>query len=215
MVPLVIAALAVTVWAAPAHGGLETSDDELISQGSVLTQADVPAGFEQFADDDAPEPDRGASCKAVTRASEALNAAPNTEASFAQGRDALINNQVSVFEDARQAKAAFVAYANKKAPRCFRDGFEETYAARLSESGKVDVTVDRYQPDLGDTSVGYEVEIALSDQGESQTLFANLEVVRVGRAIDAFAFISADEPLSSDDIVSMTEAGVTRLEDAL
>jgi hypothetical protein len=79
----------------------------------------------------------------------------------------------------------------------------------------VQVTVDRYGPDLGDTAVGYEVEIVLSDQGQQETLFVNLEVVRVGRAIDAFAFLNSGVPLASDDIVAMTDTGVERLEAAL
>ena len=42
---VLLASTAVLVLAIPAHAGLETSEDELISMGSVLTQADVPAGF--------------------------------------------------------------------------------------------------------------------------------------------------------------------------
>jgi hypothetical protein len=216
LIPAVLALLPPVLLAGTATAGLETSADQDITDQSVLTSSDVPLGFEAFADADGDDVQRGAKCKVVTRASKQLNRAPNTEASFAQGRTALINNQVSVFETPKEAKAAYAAYAGKKAPACFERGFEESYAAQLDDpEAEVQVTLDRYGPDLGDAAVGYELQIDLSAGGQQQTLFANLEVVRVGRAIDAFAFINSGEALSSDDIVAMTDAGVGRLEASL
>ena len=73
----------------------------------------------------------------------------------------------------------------------------------------------RYDPDLGDQAVGYEIEIEASADGQTESYFVDLQVVRVGRAIDAFGFFNSSGPPPSDDVVAMTETGVDRLAAAL
>ena len=78
------------------------------------------------------------------------------------------------------------------------------------------MTLDRYEPDLGDESTGYEMEIGIaSADGDTAVLYVNLEIARVGRAIDAFGFIQESELFASDAIVAMTDAGMERLEQNL
>jgi hypothetical protein len=200
----------------PSAGAGSSSDDQQIAEDSALTTADVPTGFVQGPAGDDDPPARGPECAFITKAAKALNRVPNREVSFRQGQGSLINNQVSVFESPKAAKAAFTAYAGKKAPACFEQGFEESYAAQLDDpNAEVEVTLDRYQPDLGDTSAGYELEIGIAAQGDTTVLYVNLEIARVGRAINAFGFIKELELFASDDIVSVTDAGMGRLEQAL
>ena len=210
-------ALPLVVLFLPSPAGAATSsDDQQIAEDSALTSADVPTGFVQGPAGVDDPPARSAKCRFLTRAAKTLNRAPNREVSFRQGEASLINNQVSVFDDPQAAKVTFAAYAGRKAPACFEQGFEESYAAQLDDpNAEVEVTLDRYRPDLGDASAGYELEIGIAAEGETQVLYVNLEIARVGRAIDAFGFVNANELFPSDDIVSVTDAGMERLDQAL
>ena len=207
--------LVVLLVASTASAG-STSDDQQIADDSALTVEDVPTGFVQGPAGADESPSRSPECSFLTKAAKALNRVPNREVAFRQGQSSLINNQVSVFDSPKAAKAAFAAYAGKKAQACFEQGFEESYVKQLDDpNAEVEVTIDRYQPDLGDASVGYELEVGIAAKGETQVLYVNLEIARVGRAVDAFGFINANELFASDDIVSVTDAGMERLEQAL
>lgn len=207
--------LVVVLIASPAGAGTR-SDDQQIADDSALASTDVPTGFVQGPAGADESPTRSPECRFLTKAAKALNRAPNREVSFRQEQASLINNQVSVFDSPKAARAAFGAYASKKAAACFEQGFEESYAEQLDDpDAEVEATIDRYQPDLGDASAGYELEIGIASNGETQVLYVNLEIARLGRAIDAFGFVNANELFASDDIVSVTDAGMERLERAL
>ena len=212
-----VLALPLVVLLVPSIAGAGSSgDDQQIADDSALRSADVPTGFVQGPAGADELPSRSPECSFLTKAAKALNRAPNREVSFRQGEDSLINNQVSVFDSPREARAAFAAYAGKRAPACFEQGFEASYEEQLDDrDAEVEATIDRYQPDLGDASAGYELEIGIAAKGETQVLYVNLEIARLGRAIDAFGFVNANELFASDDIVSVTDAGMERLEQAL
>jgi hypothetical protein len=211
-----IAIAALVLLVPPAAGAGSRRDDQQIADDSAVTSEDVPAGFVQRPAGADESPTRSPECSSLTKAAKALNRAPNTEVSFRQGESSLINNQVSVFDSPGAAKAAFGAYAGKKASACFEQGFEDSYVEQLDDpDAEVEVTIDRYQPDLGDASAGYELEIGIAAKGETQVLYVNLEIARVGRAVDAFGFVKASELFASDDIVSVTDAGMERLDQAL
>lgn len=200
-------------------GAAGISSDREIAEGSVLAIDDVPAGFEETPSSDDSPPPGGAACKDIRRGTKALDRGDSSEVDFrspdtGNGR-AIINNKVAVFEKTKAAKAAFAAYDGSDNEECFAKTYEELFLEQLDDpDATVDVTVDRYGPDLGDAAVGYEVAIAVTSQGESDTFYLDIEVIRVGRAIDAFAFGNPSNALPSDDVVQMTETGVERLEAA-
>jgi hypothetical protein len=199
----------------PAPAGLG-SEDQDIADESVLTIDDVPTGFEIAQPDDEDEGAPGRACRSVRRGRDALNEAPNAEAEFRVESQAFINNKVAVFERAREARAAFRGYAGPATAECFERTYSEEFERQIgSPDAEVDVTVDRFEPDLGDDAVGYEIEIEASAEGESETFYVELQVVRVGRAVDGFAFFSTGRPPPSDDVVDMVETGVDRLTAAL
>jgi hypothetical protein len=213
---LVVLALAVP---APAGAG-DRAADQQIADDSVLTIDDVPSGFEETPADDEPDVQPGAVCKRIRAAAKAADAAPHAAAEFETPGDetgsALINNQVSVLTSPKQAKAVYAAFAAPKARQCFTTAYQRAFLEQIDDpSAEVQVTVDRFTPDLGDTAVGYEIVIEASAQGESRTFFANLQVIRDGRGLDAFGFFNSGSAPVSDDIDAMTREGVDRLEAAL
>jgi hypothetical protein len=201
-------------------GAADRAGDQRIADDSVLTIDDVPDGFKVSPDSDGPPP-AGAECKAIRKGRAALSAVPNAEGNFLNtppngSGSERISSKVSVFGKTKAAKAAFAGYAGDDSEACFERTYEELLLDELDiPDATVDVTVDRYEPDLGDDAVGYELEIALAAQGDSQTLFYDIEVTRVGRAVAGFAFLDTGEPFPSDEIVDMTDTSVERLEDAL
>ena len=211
---------AATVIAVPVPAAAGASSDAEIAEQAVLTIDDVPEGFEEQPVTDDEAPPSGRACKDIRRGRKLLDSAPNAEAEFRTPGDetggALINNKVTVFKSARGAKRAYAAYAGPQSAECFRLTYEEIFLEQLDDpDASVDISVDEYDPDLGDAAAGYEIEIQASAQGESKTFHIDIEVSRVGRAVDAFAFFNTGSPPPSDDVVTMTDAGVGRLESAL
>jgi hypothetical protein len=213
---LVVVALAVP---APAGAGNRAADQQ-IADDSVLTIDDVPNGFDQAPADDDRDPQTGAVCKRIRAAAKLVDAAPHREVQFATPGDetgsALIINQVSVMKSVKQAKAAYTAYAAPKARQCLTTAYERVFLDQINDpTAQVQVTADRFTPDLGDTAVGYEVVIEASAQDESEVFYVNQQVIRDGRGLDAFSFFNTGSAPPSDDVDAMTREGVEKLEAAL
>lgn len=212
---LVLASGAVVATPVAAGAGGRGADQDIATE-SVLTADDVPTGFAQAPAGSDETPSRGPKCKALTKAAKALNAAPNEEVAFRNSAKALINNQVSVFETPKAAKAAYAGYATKSTETCLEQGFEESYREQLDDpNAEVEVNVLRYEPDLGDASVGYDLEIGIAAGGDTGVLYGTLEVAQLGRAVSGYAFLQENELFASDTIVAVTAAGMARLEQAL
>ena len=156
----------------------------------------------------------------MRRGSDALDSASSKEVEFrtkaGDSGGALINNKVAVFSNVKGARGALAAYASPQAGECLRVTYEKVFRGQLHDpKATVDVKVDAYLPDLGDASTGYQVTIDASAQGQADTFYVDIEVIRVGRAVDAFGFFNSGSPPPSDDVTGMTKTGVDRLEKAL
>lgn len=218
--PALLVLSIVGLMATPTVATAGISSDQERADQSVLTIDDVPPGFSKDTSAEEDPAPRGADCKDIRRGGKALDAVPNKDVSFltpesTAGR-AVINNQVSVFETTKAAKRVYAAFSGPDSETCFESSYDDLFFERLGDPGAiVDVTVDRYEPDLGDAAVGYELEIAVTAGGQSQIFYVDLEVARVGRGIAAFAFVNPGSVPPSDDVVEMTETSVDRLEDAV
>ena len=218
-----VVAAALVVLAAPSGVGAAAnrSGDQQIADDGVLTTGDVPTQFHATTPNDTPDRPPGPACAGIRTAAKALDAAPHDEVQFettpdSAGNNALINNQVSVFASSKPAKAAYAPYAAKSAKACLETEFERVFLEQIGDpSAKVDVSAKRFVPGLGDASVGYRVKIDASAKGDSEAFYVDVEVVRTGRGVNAFGFFNSGSPPPSDDVVSMTETGVQRLENAL
>jgi len=218
---VVLASVALGALSVPAlAGAADRAADQQVADESVLTLADVPSGFDETTPDDSPDSPPGAACRAIRTAAKALDAAPHDEVQFeTPGNDsggALINNQVSVFATPKRAKAAYAPYAARSAKRCLETEYERIFLRQIDDpSAQVDVSAERFVPGDGDASTGYRVQIDASAQGDAETFYVEVEVVRVGRGIAAFGFFNTGSPPPSADVTDMTETCVARLESAL
>jgi hypothetical protein len=216
-----VAAVVIAVLIPASAGAASRAADQQIADDSVLTTDDVPTGFDETPATDEPDLKPGPACKAQRVAAKASDAVPHTEVEFrtpgdATGGGALVDNQVSVFGTAKKAKAAYAAYAASSARKCLTSTYERVFLDQIDDSSaRVHVTAERFKPDLGDASVGYDVVIQASARGDSATFYVDVQVVRVGRGLDAFGYFNTGSAPPSDDVDDMTQTGVAKLEDAL
>jgi hypothetical protein len=215
MSSVVIGALFVAALAAPA--GADGTDDQQIADDSTLTIEDVDAivgeGFSEEAPDDSEQGFDAPSCTAIRTAVKVVKKAPSAEVEFsaeAGAGFASIRNNVGVLSNAKRAKSVYSAYAGPKAADCLEAAFVEAYEAQNPDA-EVAVTVEEFEPDAGDASVGYEGQVSSGTSG----FYFEIQLVRVGRAVDRFFFVNTSSAPPSDDTVQLVDDGVTRLAENL
>jgi hypothetical protein len=213
--------IAVFVAMVPA-GATARSDDQQIADDSVLTIDDVPSVFKASKVDSSDDPAPGKACKDIRKARKAINAAPNGEVEFqtepgSQG-GAFINNKVAVFKSKKAARSAITSYSTRSTPDCFRKTYEDIFAKQLDDpKARVDVQVTQNinKTGLGDADLGYDMRIDASAGGQSQSFYVELELIRVGRAFDGFAFFNSGSRPPANDVADMIRTGVGKLEAGL
>jgi hypothetical protein len=215
-----MSALVIALTMSTNAGAADRSADQQVADDSVLTTEDVPTGFNETQADDSSDVEAGPACKAIRAAAKTADAGPHTEVEFRTPGDetgsALINNQVSVLSSAKRAKAVYAPYAASSAKRCLTSAYERIFLQEIKDtSARVRVTAERFTPDLGDAAVGYDVVIKASAKGDSETFYVQVEVVRVGRGLDAFGFFNTGSAPPSGDVDAMTSTGVDKLTAAL
>jgi hypothetical protein len=220
MSSVVITALFVVALAAPAGAGATSSgsgDDQQIADDSTLTIEDIDGvvgeGFTEEAPDDSEQDFDAPSCTAIRKAAKVLKKAPSTEVEFgAEAGEAFasINNNVGVLSSTKRAKSVYAAYAGSKAADCLQEAFAAAVEAQ-SPDAEVSVTVEEFEPDAGDASVGYEGQVSSGGGG----FYFEIQFVRVGRAVDGFFFVNSASAPPSDDTVQLVEDGVSRLTENL
>jgi hypothetical protein len=215
---VVITALLVVALAAPAGaGGAGSSDDQQIADDSTLTIDDIDGivgeGFTEETPDDAEQEFDAPSCGAIRKAAKVIKKAPSAEVEFgAEAGEAFasINNNVGVLSSTKRAKSVYAAYASPKAADCLQEAFGEAVEAQNPDA-EVSVTVEPFEPDAGDASVGYEGQVSSGTSG----FYFEIQFVRVGRAVDGFFFVNSSSAPPSDDTVQLVEDGVGRLKENL
>ncbi len=215
-----LALTAAAIVAVPLTAAATTASDQRIARDSVLRKSDVPSGFNRSTPSKDDQQYPSSACKSIRRGRDLLDSASSKEVEFrtksGDSGGALINNKVAVFSNVKGARAALAAYDSPQAGECLRATYEKVFRNELDDpKATVDVKVDGYLPELGDASTGYQVTIDASAKGESQTFYVDIELAQVGRAVDAFGFFNSGSPPPGDDVTTMTQTGVDRLEQSL
>jgi hypothetical protein len=209
---LLLATVLAVAFAVPAGAG--SADAEQIADDAALTLDDVPDGFTEETPDDEDQEFDAPSCTAIRKAAKLIDKAPNAETEFgAESGEAFANisNKVAVLTNVKRAKAVFAAYAGSKTADCLEEAYAAAFAARDPDA-EVSVTVEEFDPDAGDSAVGYAGQVST---GTGDGFYYEMVFVRVGRAVDGFFFVNTTSPPPSDDTVVMVETGVSRLSDSL
>jgi len=201
----------------PKHGA-----DLAIAKGSVLVIADFPSGWRtQRASskdlDQAYAETRQCKSFVKTRAKARSNNAHADAPEFAQGDQMYVDNTVFVFADDQAAtKAAIQTFSSDDYKSCLTAALKKTIEARLNkrnvhfEDVKVDVG-DLSADQVGDATAAQQAVVTVTQRnGLQTTLYADLEEIRVGRAVALFGFQNAYSSFP-DLKTSLIDAVITRL----
>jgi hypothetical protein len=190
-------------WVAPALAG--SSDDQDIADASVLTEDDV---FFYGLNETEPEPDeppKGAVCKGIRASEAAADDAPNAEAAFSDAIGTLVENQVSVFETVKQAKAAMAPYLQAKAIRCAERSLEASLQENLEPGSSYEFNGEPELIPIGDEGMVLPILVTITDpDGAVSDRVLELGAFRVGRALATMSTLNTDEPFpGSEDLASL------------
>jgi hypothetical protein len=185
----VLSAGLVTGTASAAVGG---TDDEEIAEASILTEADVAEyGLEEGAvgRDDLPNTPECKKLRALDKTSKRLGNAASQFFSEATGAGAY--NKAVVFPSVAKARAAYATLTSDDGSACLAANLDDTIEARF---GDYDVEGGSFDPELGDSSVVYGFDLAVTDpDGNSSNIYLSIGLVRVGRALAQFQFQGVNE----------------------
>ncbi|HSO95145.1 MAG TPA: hypothetical protein VLV81_03805 [Acidimicrobiia bacterium] len=189
----------------PRAGAAVSARDRAILAAGVVQRADVPAGWvsqKQTVGSGA----RYKGIPACKSFATVLNAttltvphrlSPEFSDPASATRTTLAANTAYAFHDATAAGRYLDAYRAARVAACLTQALQPAVKGSVpGASPTVSVVPLTDLAGLGDDAVGYRLTVTASSQGTSQTLYADIVDVRVGRAVLGFTFqnLGADLP---------------------
>jgi hypothetical protein len=191
-------------WALPALAG--SSDDQDIADSSVLTESDVTDdGLSEDAPSDDPPPS-GAVCKTIRAAEKAADRAPNASTAFADTDGTVqVEDQVTVFKNAKAAKVAAAAYTGSKAAGCLEKVLEDGLQQNLPAGSSYEFNGNPEDIPIGDGGTVFQVLVTITDpDGAVTEQYVEVGTFRVGRGFVNMSVISTGEPFpASEDLATL------------
>jgi hypothetical protein len=211
------------VSAASAKPNPKRQTDQAIAKGSVLVIGDFPSGWRtQRASNKAADEAQAQTpeCKNYVRARKKARSNPHVDApEFAQGDQMYVDNTVLVFADEQAAKTAAQTFTGNEYKTCLSKSTKKVVEARLNKRSvkfddvKVDVG-DLSADQAGDATTAQQAVVTVTQGSSTLTLYADLEVVRIGRALAFFSFQNSSTQFP-DLKATLIDAVITRLGQAL
>lgn len=212
------------IGAGASAGGATTTGNNArnkeIATAGVLVASDLPATYAQASRDTSSDTSttkmasKIATCKKLVAFMTAVKKNPEVKSDdFTQGQTT-IDNTVTVFPSAAQAKAAVDAYAATGLPACFGQLVTKLVDkagghAQASIKQVKDVTA-------GDQAIAYEGPVAIkaADGSAANLGFGNL-VIRFGPAVVVYSYNHDAQTDISSDLKNAVDASGSRLQSAL
>jgi hypothetical protein len=203
-----------------------SADDQAVVEAALVTLDDLPPGWEGSPADDLSDAEFDApECGAIADLGERLDAAETARArsdafgNEIEGRQ--IQQNVAAVDDADLLTEFLGQFEDRALARACLDAILTASVRRQLEANPSVVTIDEIRttvnplsvPAVGDQSTGYQVQIELTVNGESRTVYAEFVLVRVGRFAPTFSF-SGSAPFRPVDRDAVVKASVARLEQA-
>jgi hypothetical protein len=193
--------LAVEVLGSPAAAGVETKvskKDKAILAAAVIQDDDVSSGWtssqsSNTAGNDIPT---DAACRSIKAATDAARRVPNAKSRQYTDPNApsLADNQVFAFKNVKDARAYLADYKASDASSCLQETFARPFGpgdVHVQGTPVVSPITDLHPK--ADETIGYEVVVPLTSQGQSFDLHWDLIYLRLGRAVVHFVFNSAGQ----------------------
>ena len=210
---------------ASANPSANRQADKDIAKASLLVIGDFPSGW-RTQDANLKEGERTRSetreCKDYNKVYKKVRRTPHADSpDFAQGDQMFVDNTVVVFPNEQAAsKAVTDALAGKTYESCISASTRKLVENRLHERNvqyddvKVEVG-DLSADQAGDATTAKSSVITITQGASQTTLYAELELVRVGRATTSISFQNSFAQFPQDLKASLIDSAVTRLRQAL
>jgi hypothetical protein len=216
-------ALAVAVGTAPLAAG--KTGDKARAREALLREADLPQVGGQWSS--TPRNSEGDSeadairkeifeCSSVQRVLDRSKKfrvlGPNFTRSTPQG-DQQVSDTVYVFPNVKAARSYMAPFLDDDGIDCFRKYLLEQLQNRVQGAEVLVQSVER-APELGDSSVGYQLTATISDDaGNEDVIHYDAYAIRVGRGVTGLSFANQNQPFPG--LEGVNEAATERLENAL
>jgi hypothetical protein len=202
LVPLLAVSLAgVAAFAPPAAA--QSKSDKAILKAGVITKDDVPTGWTSKKASSS-TPDRSiAECKKIRTATDnAKKKTPRSESREFEGpnSDTHAESTVYAFRDTNAATKFLSVYRDADATPCL----EKVAAKVIGSRGSASVSPITDLQGVGDDSVGYEEILTSSENDQLPSLYVDLVLVRVGRAVVGFSFSNPGERIPDGPAIVQT-----------
>jgi hypothetical protein len=219
---LAISCVAATVLLGlPARASARPSSgqDRALAQSAVLQLRDFPAGWNAGPRTDNAQSDRIRAripeCKRYQSVVAALRRQPEASANFI-AQNSLASSTVIVLNSVHAAQSTFGQLTSSTVLRCLQRYFGTTIAqsifirgvpARLQTvTGSAAAAVQ-----AGDATAAFQVTVTLSAGGLTAPVYADVDVVRIGRSIAEFGFENPNASLPARLRDALVNAVVGRL----
>jgi hypothetical protein len=219
---LAVAAAFIALAASPASA--TRSNDASIARAGLFVVADFPAGFQGQPGSDTSAAEiiklaKGVDgCAPYTSLLKTSIPLPQATSSRFGDTSRSVSNQVVVYPSERAAAYALTLYAKSSVVGCIENLAEKQARSARPDGSLDDVTANLDRQDiagLGDDSVVYEGNIALTKTDDSKSQFGvGSAAVRVGRAVDIVMYTSTSGDLS-EVLTPAIDASVLRMRSAL
>ena len=220
--PLAVMALALVVAsvAAATTVGAAASSDDAIEKRVVLRWSDFPAGWEKATRRDATISGLSV-CAGIDGVNAALAPLSTRSPNFVRPDtdNVLVNNAVVVFRSVKQAKGYLEPYRDPAAVQCLEALTEATLLEASFSGVRVYATPSDDVPSGADDAAAFALEITVtapataSRPTETAVIHQDVVVVRVGRALANFGFLSPVRPLTEQG--ELIDIVIGRMQDAL
>jgi hypothetical protein len=215
--------LLVSLLALVACGGsakkVDPAADLATAKSALLTEADVSGytGEPHTPSDDIPDAEKKsfADCMGVSVSiyDDVPGAQKADSPDFSKG-DATISNSVAIDPKQSDVEDRWKQVTSSKTAPCFQVLFEHLFKAGIADipnvtAGPTDIT--KFDPGIGDRSVGYSVTFSATSEGNEVSFFADVVFFPRDRAEVDLDFFNQGTPLSRSFEIALAQTVYDRI----
>lgn len=189
-----------------------SSDDQDIADASVLTEDDVTDyGLEEVTPDDDELPPNVPECKKIRALDKAADRRPNATTQFSDDAGTTVVSKVVIYPSTASARAAVKAYASDDGGDCLSAIIDDSLQQNLDPGSDYKFDGEPFDPDLGDSSIVYQVTITVTDEdGNESEVYLEVGLIQVANGLAQLSFQAPDTPFDgSEDLATLVVDNLT------
>lgn len=189
--------------------------DAKAAKKALLREADLPPGFSKTlssSSDDSVFGEGNPSCDSYAAALKQARKARTgkADANYDGGGSERIAEAIRIAKNADAVKKITSEFATSPTRQCLQEELQNSIESDLGDTGTVDVAVEKSKlPKLGDQSAGWDMDVKVQTESDTQEVFISFVTVRVGRFTAGLQFQTAGDLV--DEREAILKAATKRL----